>query len=52
VKISRPNDETILFESFYVVKPEYAPASHAKDVSDVFDAIKNLNASELKIKIL
>ena|GEM_PF-1899406 len=52
IKVSQPAEETIMIETSYIVKPEYAPAAHAKDVQDVFDAIKNLNASSLKIKVL
>ena len=50
IKISQPEEETIFFETFYMVKPGYAPATNAKDVQEVFEAIKNLNVSSLKFK--
>jgi len=52
IKISQTGEESILIESSYVVKPEYAPATHARDVQDVFDAIKKINNSSLKIKTI
>jgi len=52
IKISQTSEESILIESSYVVKPEYAPATHARDVQDVFDAIKKINNSSLKIKTI
>ena len=52
VKITQVDENNILLESNYIVKAEYAPAENAKDVQDVFDAIKNLNNSSLRIKML
>ncbi|MCX6274516.1 MAG: DUF3857 domain-containing protein [Bacteroidetes bacterium] len=52
IKITQTDESSVMIETSYVVKPEYAPAEHAKDVQDVFDAIKNLNNSSLKIKTL
>ena len=52
IKITQVDETNVLIETSYIVKPEYAPAAHAKDVQDVFDAIKNLNNSALKIKTL
>ena len=44
------DDQDIMLESIYIVKPESVPASKAKEVEDVFNAIKNLNASVLALK--
>jgi len=52
VKVNQLSEESILVEAIYIVKPEYAPAERAVDVQTIFDAIKNLNQSSLKIKIL
>ncbi|MEO8085932.1 MAG: hypothetical protein ABI763_03880 [Bacteroidota bacterium] len=52
IKISQVDESSVILETSYIVKPEYAPAAHAKDVQDVFDAIKKLNDSSLKIKTL
>ena len=52
IKVTQLSEETILLETVYVVKPEYAPAEKASDVQEAFDAIRNLNGSSLKVKIL
>ena len=52
IGISQQGDEGVLIETSYIVKPEFAPMAHAKDVQDVFDAIKKLNHSALKVKAL
>ncbi len=51
IKYTQAGEESILIETSYIVKPEYAPAEHAADVVAVFDAIKKLNASSLKISV-
>jgi hypothetical protein len=51
IKIKQLEENTVLVETAYVVKPEYAPAERAMDVQNIFDAIKNLDRSSLKVKI-
>lgn len=51
IKVTQSSEESVLIETSYIVKPEYAPAEHAKDVQDVFDAIRNLNGSSLNLKL-
>jgi len=51
IKVKQLEENTVLVETAYVVKPEYAPAERAMDVQNIFDAIKNLDRSSLKVKI-
>ncbi len=51
LKTTQVDDQSVLIEISYVVKPEFVLASLARDVSDVFDEIKKVNNASLILKI-
>jgi len=50
INASQPGPQDVLLECTYVVKPVSVPASNAKDVENVFNAIHEINASVLSIR--
>jgi len=51
VNVTQVDEENILLESNYIVKSEEIPSAKAKNVEEIFNTIKNLNQSVLKIKM-
>ena len=49
VYVSQPSEKDILIECSYIVKALVVPASKAHDVEQVFNAIRSINHSVLKI---
>ena len=49
VYVSQPGEKDILIECSYIVKALVVPASKAHDVEQVFNAIRSINHSVLKI---
>jgi hypothetical protein len=52
IKVTTIDETNIRIESSYIVKPEYVPTEYAKDVQDVFDAVKSLENSSLIVQLL
>jgi hypothetical protein len=51
LKTTQVDDQSVLIEISYVVKPEFVPASKAQEVAEVFDVIKKLDSSRLRLKV-
>jgi hypothetical protein len=52
VKVSQATEESILIDVSYIVKPESVPSAKANEVAEVFEAIKKLQQSRLRVKVL
>jgi hypothetical protein len=52
VRINQPDDTSIYIETIFTVKSHVVSAQNAKEVSDIFDAIKTLNNSMIKFAAL